>query len=296
TTVTVEAFDDEGNSASASVQVTVAARALTQLTTDVNDDAHPAWSPDGTRIVFQADRDGAQFDLWIMEADGGNQTRLTTDVNEDRHPTFSPDGAWIAFDSDRAGTFDVWRMPLATGEGDAENLTFGNNDDQEPAFSPDGFTLYFASSRGAGNFDIWSQDVLSSATAQLTSFPEDDTSPSVSPSGDHLAFISGLNFGGIPHAYTMRLGEIEVTPLTGDTGVTEADPAWTSVDETLLVTRDSGLDGNLWRKEMDPEQPAVQVTFGSGTVGDGAAAWHPDGDRVAFHSDRGGNLDIWVLE
>lgn len=290
----VEAFDTLDHSTSSSAQLTVAERTLTQLTTDVNDDLNPAWSPDGTQLAFQADRDGGQFDLWMMNGDGSGQTRLTSDLNEDRHPAFSPDGAWLAFDSDRAGTFDVWLMPLATGEADAENQTFGNNADQEPTWSPGGAHLYFASSRGSGEFNIWRQEVGTMTPLQITSFANDDTSPAISPNGDYLAFSSGLNFG-VPHVYTMRLGETEVTPLTGDVGVTESDPVW-ATNATLLLTRGSALDGNLWRKSMDPEEAAAQVTFGSGTVGDGGAAWHPDGDRVAFHSDRSGNLDIWLME
>jgi Tol biopolymer transport system component len=293
--VSVKAVDALGNATTLSIPVTVAARTLTQLTTDVNDDRDPAWSPDGTRIAFQADRDGAQTDLWIMDADGGNQTRLTTNVNEDMHPAFSPDGNWIAWDSDREGTFDVWIMPLATGEADAENRTFGNNDDVEPAWSPGGTMLYFASSRGAGDFNIWSQDVGTGDDAQITALSGDERAPAIAAGGSLLAFTSAVNFT-VPHVYTKTIGEVEVAPLTGDIGFTESDPAWID-DGALLFSRSGGLGGTVWIKAaMDPEGAAAQTTFGTGTVGDGGAAFSPDGDRVAFHSDRGGNLDIWVVE
>jgi Tol biopolymer transport system component len=294
-TVHVEAFDTQGHSTAVDVPLKVGARTLTQLTTDVHSDSNPAWSPDGTRIAFQADRDGAQLDLWIMDADGGNQTRLTTNVNEDRHPAFSPDGNWLAFDSDRAGTFDIWLMPLAIGEAAAESLTFGDNDDVEPAWSPGGSELYFASSRGAGNFDIYRQNVATGVAVQITSFNSDERGPAVSPDGLSLAFTSSLNFA-TPHVYTMVLGDVGVLPLTGDVGVTEADPAWTPGADVVLFSRSTSLGGNVWLKEMDDTAAAAQVTFGSGIVGDGGAAWAPDGTKLAFHSDRSGNLDIWLVE
>lgn len=294
-TIRAEAFDTLGNSTVKSLSLTVAARTLTQLTTDVNDDSHPAWSPDGMRIAFQADRNGAQLDLWTMDADGGNQTRLTSDVNEDRHPAFSPDGNWLAFDSDRAGTFDVWLMPLATGEADAENRTFGNNDDVEPCWSPGGAELFFASSRGTNNFDLYRQDVATGDTSLLVSFANDDRAPAVSPDGLSVAFSSGLDFA-TPHVYTLRLGEVGVTPLTGDVGITEADPAWAPGTDTVLFSRSTGLNTTVWLKTEDPEEAAAQVTFGAGTTGDGGVAWHPDGKKLAFHSDRSGNLDIWLME
>lgn len=293
--ISAKAVDALGNETIVSIPLTVAARTLSQLTTDVNDDQHPQWSPDGARIVFQADRDGAQTDLWIMDASGASQTRLTTDVNEDRHPFFSPDGEWIAWDSDRAGTFDVWIMPLATGEIDAESRTFGNNDDVEPVWSPNGTYLYFASSRGAGDFNIHRQEIATNDELQITALTGDERAPALSAGGTMLAFTSALNLS-VPHVYTNVIGEIEVTPLTGDIGFTEMDPAWID-DGALLYSRSGGLSSTVWIKGAnDPEGVASQVTFGTGTVGDGGAAWHPDGDRVAFHSDRGGNLDIWVVE
>jgi Tol biopolymer transport system component len=130
---------------------------------------------------------------------------------------------------------------------------------------------------------------------QVTSFPENDRAPALSDDGAMLAFASELNFAA-PHVYTMVVGQTEVAPLSGDVGVSESDPAWAPTGSVVAFTRATGLDGNLWFKPVDPDVAVVQATFGSGATGDGGAAWHPDGARVAFHSDRDGNLDIWIVE
>ena len=48
-----------------------------QLTTDPTIDAAPAWAPDGTQIVFRADRAATGTELWLMDADGSNPRQLT---------------------------------------------------------------------------------------------------------------------------------------------------------------------------------------------------------------------------
>lgn len=39
-------------------------------------DRHPAWSPDGTKIVFDSTLGGG-WDIWVMNSDGSNRTKLT---------------------------------------------------------------------------------------------------------------------------------------------------------------------------------------------------------------------------
>jgi WD40-like Beta Propeller Repeat len=53
------------------------------------DDLDPAWSPDGTKIVFKSMRNGAG-EIYVMNADGTSQTRLTTHPNPDQYPDWQP--------------------------------------------------------------------------------------------------------------------------------------------------------------------------------------------------------------
>ena len=77
-------------------------RRLTRTAGDIGalgDDAAPAWSPDGKRIVFASNRTG-ELEIWTMRADGAAQRRLVgVRRSDDSRPKYSPDGAWIAFGS-----------------------------------------------------------------------------------------------------------------------------------------------------------------------------------------------------
>ena len=60
-------------------------KAKTRLTNDRADDSHPAWSPDGSRIAFTSGRHG-NSEIYVMDADGSNQTRLTNNPAEELGP------------------------------------------------------------------------------------------------------------------------------------------------------------------------------------------------------------------
>lgn len=71
--------------------------------TDSNRNSYsPAWSADGTMIVFASDRSG-DGDIYIMDAQGNNEQLVTLSdgTAEDVQPGFSPDGRWIVFVSNR---------------------------------------------------------------------------------------------------------------------------------------------------------------------------------------------------
>lgn len=118
---------------------------LVQLTTNVQlgsdgggplfgNDRTPVWSPDGSRIAFASTRDGlTDTELYVMNADGSNQTRLTDNTADDRNPTWSPDSLRIAFD--RNATADIGINIINR---DGTNLVNVTHDCFDPSWSPDG--------------------------------------------------------------------------------------------------------------------------------------------------------------
>jgi Tol biopolymer transport system component/subtilisin family serine protease len=70
--------------------------------TNATGDSRPRFSPDGSKIVFQSNRDG-QAEIYVMNSDGTAQTRLTNNSAADTAPAWSPDGTRILFTSLRDG-------------------------------------------------------------------------------------------------------------------------------------------------------------------------------------------------
>jgi TolB protein len=110
-----------------------------------------SFSPDGKKLVTISFRT-PNYGLWIMNADGTNQTRLTWDDQGDRDPRFCPDGKKIVYWSIASGNPDIL-MINADGSNKTQ-LTRSAYQDAYPSLSPDGKTVVFESDR-AGSFNIW---------------------------------------------------------------------------------------------------------------------------------------------
>ncbi len=66
----------------------------------------PVWcnDPEGVKIVFMG-RDGGTWDIFSVDASGGNMKRLTQDQGSNTYPACSPDGRSVAFFSTRGGLY-----------------------------------------------------------------------------------------------------------------------------------------------------------------------------------------------
>ncbi len=80
-----------------------------------------------------SDRDG-DWEIYVMNSDGSEQTNLTNNPGGDYDPIWSPDGKKIAFEFDRDGNWEIYVM---NADG-SEQINFTNNsaDDGYPAWSP----------------------------------------------------------------------------------------------------------------------------------------------------------------
>lgn len=98
------------------------------------------WSPDGTRIVFNAQggltptSSGAIF---LMRSDGSGKRVLADLEGDDRHARWSPDGEWIAFETD-----PLFSRSVALVRPDGSGLR-EVTDGGEPSWSPLGDRLAF---------------------------------------------------------------------------------------------------------------------------------------------------------
>lgn len=116
------------------------------------DDRSGSWSPDGSRLAFDATRDG-NTEIYVVDVDGSNATRLTENPSEDWAASWSPDGSRIAFASDRTGIAQIWVMPAEGGE--PVQLTDLPNAHNGPAWSPDGRRIVYQA-WADGEQQIWS--------------------------------------------------------------------------------------------------------------------------------------------
>jgi Tol biopolymer transport system component len=239
--------------------------ALLVINTNGSNEAHvtdvearaPAWSPDGTKLVFEAVEGG----IYSVGADGSDLTSLTLSGSG---PTWSPDGSRITFFSNDAGNFDVYVMS-SSGAG-PERLTSDPADDVSPAWSPDGTRVAFVSERN-GNTDLFVVDPDGSNERRLTDNPAPDEAFSWAPDGRRIVYVS-YRHGAEPE--NIGIGDAEVFVVDVRTGETtnlsrnpawDGDPDWSPDGARIVFTRRTDhaeiyvmrADGS--RQEMLPGSP-----------------------------------------
>ena len=144
----------------------------------------PAWSPDGTRIAYASSRDG-NWEIYIVTVDGTDMRRLTSHPSDDSAPAWSPNGTQIAFTSDRGGSNQIYIM--SADGGPATKMTSEARKADRPTWALD-FIAY--SAEVPGGVEIKKVNVGTRDVVQLTDGPGSNESPTVSPNGRHIAFVT----------------------------------------------------------------------------------------------------------
>jgi Tol biopolymer transport system component len=199
----------------------------TNLTNSLGSDRQPTFSPDGAKIAFQ--RDG---DIWVMDADGTNQTQLTENTGEYFEPNaessaWSPDGTKIAFaewtyDANGIGDVDIYTID-ADGT-DPVRLTEAPRFQYDPAWSPDGARIAFTSTRD-GDGEIWTMAADGTDQTNLTdNVGLNEFDPAWSPNGRRVAF--GGFRSGDQEIFTIGIDGTGWKNITNTPGIKEDQPDW----------------------------------------------------------------------
>ena len=83
--------------------------------TSVGDNYSPASSADGRFIVFSSNRDGF-FNIWRVNADDGSDPKQLTFSDGNFYPSTSPDNQWVAYDNLIDSGMSVWKVPMNGGD------------------------------------------------------------------------------------------------------------------------------------------------------------------------------------
>ncbi|MDD3732014.1 MAG: DPP IV N-terminal domain-containing protein, partial [candidate division Zixibacteria bacterium] len=159
-----------------------------KLLSDPGPNFHPAWSPDGSKIVFASLRSG-NADIWLVPVDGGTPVQITDNPDAEHHPQWSPDSKSIIFTSIQGEDADICIVPAVGGP--VKKLVAGPSFDDCAYFSHDGSMIVYKSRR-EGNSELWIARSDGSQPRHLST-PGNIGWPNWSPDGNWLAFTLDLN-------------------------------------------------------------------------------------------------------
>ena len=175
----------------------------------------PAWSPDGSRLVFVRSTDGQRtFRLYITDPNGRGLRALTPKRGlVASSPSWSPNGRWIAF-TGSGGVFGECKSDLFVIRPDGTGLRRVLAGVSNPAWSPDGRRFAFV----RGN----AIHVASSSGRGVRRLVA-GSHPDWSPDGRRLAFMREV--GGTTRVFVVGANGRGVRPLTSVRGF-QLDPDW----------------------------------------------------------------------
>lgn len=246
--------------------------------------------PNVPKIAFETVRDG-NYEIYLMNPGGTDQTNLTRHLAKDAAPAWSPDGRRIAFVSDRDGNEEIYVM----NRDGTEIVRLTHNIDALdgwPAWSPDGLKIAFQSDRSGGTkpkFDIYVMNADGSDQKPLTTNPTHDRWPAWSPDGAWITFTS--NRLVVKKTYLMRPDGSDLTLLSRlNVGYDDRYSTWSPDGQiTFVSNREAPSDGSTDDEIYVMDANGLNVRqLTNNSAGDWLARWSPDGTRFVFYSDRDG--------
>ena len=248
------------------------------------------------KITFSSDRDaviGNPFEIYLMNADGSNQTRLTNAPGFDVETAWSPDGKKIVFRSSRDGENQLYIMnPDGTGQ---TRLTNNARSDIHPAFSPDGSRIVFASFHD-NRYDCYVIDADGTDEIQLTSNGDGQSCqhPSFSPDGSKIVF--GFEDPSVPvfDIYVMNADGTGATNLTAGAGF-DFWPSWSPDGTRILFQRFNFTIGRNEIFVMDADNGGNLTNLTNNSDDNNHPAWSPDGTKIVWTANCCGDDEIFVM-
>src|SRR5215218_3820101 len=205
-------------------------------------------------------------EIYVMNADGSEQTNISNNPAFDGYPHWSPDGKKIAFMTSRDGiNYEIYVM---NADGTSQTRLTNNADlDAEPIWSPDGTKIAFRSDRYNHNYQIYVMNADGSEQTNISNNTAADIHPDWSPDGTEIAFISSRDY----QVYVMNADGSEQTNISNNPAVHD-NPDWGPATAT------------------EPEDTTPPVITVPEDIAEEATS--PDGTEVSFEEEVSAEDDV----
>lgn len=294
--VAYEQIDEKGNSALVlQTTVHVPPRPLTSPPAGYSD-TMPVWSPDGRTIAFARFDPGSRCQIMLIAASGGNERKIADCfAGSAASYDWTPDGSGLLMGLETRlpgeSSSPLRLLDIATGKWKALEYSISEGDiDIDPRYSPDGKWIVFR--RAISLSDLWKMPATGGAPQRLTHVKSDIRGWDWLPDGSGLIFSYIGNDIGM-FRYDMASGA--VTHLKMDGFAVFPDVARNS--PALAFTVDQSTSG-IFRLTLPatPDGKVVKERVFPSSRSDMLPAISPDGRTLAFISDRGSRLELWIGE
>ena len=261
-----------------------------RLTKSMGYDETPVWSPDGKQIAFQSTRDGNE-ELYVMDADGSNQRNLTYSDTSEMHPKWHPDSKKLLFSAQTGywNLVDHWQISVDGTE--LERLTRNVTIDTYSSWSPNGKQIVGRRIIGV-NSEIFLFDSAGNNAKNLTNNDAFDGWPAWHPSGTSIAYASE-NDEGEAAIYKLDLATLKSAQIFSRPG-SWTKPIWNSDGTQLICTRtlNDNVDIFIYTPAAIKREERLNKVS---KLSNSNPTLSPDGKKIAFHSNRFGNNDIFLI-
>ena len=222
------------------------------------------------RVVFTSLRDG-NLEIYVMDADGGNQENLTNHPAYDAEPDWSPDGTKIAFVSGRDGDGSQIYVMDANGK-NVIRLTEGRETKGGPDWSPDGRKIAFSVDHREDYIAVMGAD-----GRNREKLVDQAKSPSWSPDGKRIAFMSQRD--GANELYVIGVGGLRYRRVTHDLAP-KLNPSFSPDGRRIAYEAHHEGFHHIYVVGADGRN-RVRLTHNE--EGHSGPAWTPDGRIIAFY-------------